>query len=260
MNDPNYADFLTEELKNSCYEIIRENVNLYCLSFNNPQRSNEMFNRFKSIGLDITIFEGIPIDDPRIADNNIRKTSNEIKRCWSVTYGHLTNIRNFYNSGKDFGIFCENDVIVNKNLPFFLPYIMEEFNQMNLDSLLLGYMTNWKLEEWMQGYELKQHFTNRPYKYLNYPNNLWGIHCLMLNRKGAKKLLDEFEGRADEWINHESGFSPDWTLTKIGNRALITPMFAVENGEDDMDHYQDNGQCNFHKNTYLANYISGVFV
>lgn len=260
MNEPDYEKTLTKEFKDSCYEIVKENVEFYCLSYCNPERSRSMKERFEKIGLHVNIFEGIPTTHPLIADNETRHTPEQVKRLWSVTYGHLTNIQNFYHSGKDFGIFCENDVVVNKNLPFFLPNIMEEFNIMNLDSLLIGYMTTYKFEEWMQGYSLKHEFKDRPYKYLNYPNHQWGIHGLMLGRKGAKLILDTYMGRADEYIGHESNFSPDWTITKVGNRALITPMFIVENGEDTMEHYKDWNQYNFHLQTFQFNNIEGVFI
>jgi GR25 family glycosyltransferase involved in LPS biosynthesis len=263
MNDPDYSTTLTPEFKESCYEIIRENVGIYCLSFNHPRRTEEMRARFRAIGLNINVFEGVGTDDPRIADTETRKTDESTKRLWSVTYGHLTNIRTFYDSGKDYGLFCENDVLVNKNLPFFLPEIMGEFAVMGLDSLLMGYMTSWKLEDWMEGYCRKQGsevFINRPYKYLNYPDHHWGIHGLLLGRKGAKLILDRLEGRADEWIDHESHFSPDWTITKMGNRALITPMFLVENGEDGMEHYGDWHQWQFHHATWSFNALPGVFV
>lgn len=260
MNDPNYADTLTEEYKQNCYEIVKQNVQFYCLSYRNPERTRSMKERFEKMDLSLNVFEGIPTTDPMIRDNETRKTPEQVKRLWSVTYGHLTNIRSFYESGVEFGIFCENDVVVNKNLPFFLPNIMSEFNEMKLDSLLIGYMTTYKLEEWMMGYGLKHSFPDRPYKYLNYPNHQWGIHGLMLCRKGAKLILDAYWGRADEYIGAESNFSPDWTITKIGNRALITPMFIVENGEDDMDHYQDWTQTQFHLNTFKFNYIPDVFI
>jgi hypothetical protein len=266
MNDPQYADSLTPEFKESCLEIIRENVGVYCLSFNHPRRTQEMRQRFATIGIDeIHVCEGIPTTDPRIADNPSipRHTPESVKRLWSVTYGHLTNIQSFYDSGKEFGLFCENDVLVNKNLPYFLPAIMAEFTEMGLDSLLMGYMTTWKLEEWMAGYdELTPPFGggSRPYKYLHYPDNQWGIHGLLVCRKGAKLILDTLAGKADEWVGHESNFSPDWTITKIGNRALITPMFLVENGEDGMEHYGDWQQYQFHLNTWKFNAIQGVFI
>jgi hypothetical protein len=259
-SNPSLNNILSTEYKELCYEIVNRHFNFYCLSFQNPERSKSMKERFENIGLELNIFEGVPITDKRIADNEIRHTSDAVKRLWSVTYGHLTNIRNFYYSNKEFGVFCENDVLVNKNLPFFLPDIMSEFKTMNLDLLLLGYMCTFKLEEWMQGYSLKHEFKDRPYKYLNYPNHQWGIHGLMLDKKGARLILETFWNRANEYIGHESNFSPDWTITKVGNRALITPMFIVENGEDNMEHYKDVTQHQFHLNTWKFNHIPDVFI
>lgn len=234
-----------------------ENIDFYCLSFQNPERSASMTDRFSKLGLKLNVFGGVPLTDHRIADNETRKIPDSLKRLWSATYGHLTNIHTFYDSGKEFAVFCENDVLVNKNLPFYLPDIMKEFKIMNLDSLLIGYMTTYKLEGWMDGYNLKHAFNDRPYEYLNYPDDHWGLHGLMLDRKGAKLILDKYWNRADEC---DKPFSPDWTITKIGNRALITPMFIVENGEDDMDHYKDFGQYDYHYKTWKFNYIPGVFI
>lgn len=262
MNDPLYSSTLTEEFKETCYKNIRENIDIRCLSFGDETKSRKMKERFQQIGLDIEIFEGIPITDPRIADDASipRQTTDAIKRLWSVTYGHLTNIENFYKTtDKEFCIICENDVLVNKNLPFFLPQIMLDFKEMGLDTLLLGYMATWRPEEWMEGFGAKNP-SSISYKYLNYPDNQWGIHGLMLDKKGAKLILDSLMNRADEWINHESGFSPDWTITKIGNRALITPMFIVEDGQDGLEHYGDLNQWSFHRETWKFNAIPDVFV
>jgi len=260
MNDPLLKEKLNPIYIDSCYEIVRENCDFYCLSFNHPERTANMKARFDALGLPLHVFEGIPITDERIADNTMRKTPTAVKRLWSVTYGHLTNIQSFYQNGKAFGIFCENDVVINKNIPFFLPDIMSEFHEMKLDILLLGYMTTYDLKEWMEGYSIKKEYPGKPYKYLNYPDHQWGIHGIMISHEGAKKILDSFMNRADDYINHESNFSPDWTLSKFGNRALISPMFIVENGEDGMDHYGDEIQYQFHLNTYKHNFVPGVFI
>jgi hypothetical protein len=240
-------------------EIVNEYCDFYCLSYNNPEKSQNMKNRFKQLDVDLIVYGGVPHTDPRIANNEKRNITVQTQRLWSVTYGHLDMIQMFYNSNKSFGFFCENDIVVRKDLIENIPHIMTEFDEMELDLLLLGYMKTHGIEEWMYGHELKATFENRPYKYHKYPEDQWGVHLYMLNREGAKKILDKYaDGFADE--NPDKPFSPDWTISKFGNNELISPMFAVEDGNDPYEHYGHYGQYQFHMDTFKYNFISDLFV
>jgi len=100
----------------------------------------------------------------------------------------------------------------------------------------------------------------RSYKYHNYPDNQWGVHMYMLSREGAEKIIENYaNGYAD---NPENIFSPDWTISKCPGlkRAIIYPMFAVEDGADLYEHYGHSGQYNFHMDTFKFNYIPDVFI
>jgi hypothetical protein len=127
-------------------------------------------------------------------------------------------------------------------------------------------MKTYKVEGWMQGHELVKAPSERPYTYHRYPNDQWGVHLYMVSRAGAKKILDAYSaetGYADLNVhNPEKSFSPDWTVTKCPgiHRALISPMFAVEDGKDPYEHYGHDGQYNFHMETTRANYIPGLFI
>ena len=239
--------------------LIQEHCDFYCVCFNNPEKKKSMSERFQKLGLDLIVYGGVPHTDPRIANINGRNINTQVQRVWSVTYGHLDMIQMFYDSGKSFGFFCEDDIIINTDLPRIIPNIMQEFSEMNLDLLLLGYMKTFKVEGWMTGYETKHHFEDRPYTYHNYPQDQWGVHLYMINRNGAKKILDAYAlGFADE--NPDHPFSPDWTISKIGNRALISPLFAVEDGRDSWEHYGHQGQFDFHMQTFSFNYIPDKFI
>jgi len=52
-------------------------------------------------------------------------------------------------------------------------------------------------------------------------------------------------------------FSADWTITKDGNRALIFPMLAVEDGKT---RNCDSGQDIFHQSCHLYNYNPETFI
>jgi disulfide oxidoreductase YuzD len=121
-------------------------------------------------------------------------------------------------------------------------------------------MITYDIKEWMSEYSLKRDFPERPYKYHNYPDGQWGVHSYLVSRDGAKRILDEFAyGYADVHRGVKQ-FSPDWTISKIGNRALVYPMFSVEDGSDSYEHYGHDGQYAFHMETFKHNYKEGEFI
>jgi GR25 family glycosyltransferase involved in LPS biosynthesis len=237
-----------------------------CLCYKNQTKKTSMIQRFETIGLPLQIYEGVSFTDPRIINCTYdvsgyeRKNSLSVQRLWSVTYGHLDMIQRFLHTEQPYGIFCEDDILVNRTLPDHIQNIMEECKEMQVDCLLLGYMITFKVEGWMEHYEEIHPFPSRPYRYHNYPDELWGVHMYMLSRAGALKIIETYaNGYADVPNNV---FSPDWTISKCPGvkRAIIYPMFAVEDGKDTMEHYNHDGQYQFHMNTFKHNYISEVFI
>jgi hypothetical protein len=217
--------------------------------------------RFESLGLNLVIYDGVEHSDVRISDNETRTTDTDTKRIWSVTYGHLDMIREFYNSDKKYGFFCEYDIVVCADFVSRIPQIMEDFDNLNIDILLLGYMTTSAIESGgdFVTCELSENTCNT---YHNYPDDLWGVHLYMLDKAGAKLILDMYSsGFAEKTIIDPSlAFSPDWTISKIPRRALIYPMIAVEDGSDDYEHYGHYGQYNYHMETFKFNTQGRDFV
>jgi hypothetical protein len=237
--------------------IVREQCEFYCLSYHNEARATAMTRRFAAVGANLNIQQGVEHTDPRLAGRGL---SIDLLRLWSVTYGHLDMIRAFLLTKKRYGLFCENDVCIHKDLVTQLPAVMETVDRTGVHIMLLGYMTTVKLGTWMHGYDLLHADATRTY--LTYPNDQWGVHLYMLTRAGAQHVLDLYDGGyADLTLGHaNASFSPDWTISKIERRGLVYPMLAVEDGEDDMDHYQHYGQYSFHMATHAANYIPGAFL
>jgi len=244
----------------------------WCLCYNNPTKHFSMTQRFQKLGLPLKIYPGVPYTDPRIL-NSVSKSRNlplQVQRVWSVTYGHLDMIRRFLASGKAYGIFCEDDIVVNKTLPRHLPYIMKECDETGIDFLLLGYMKTQKVEGWMHGHAVLAEYRETegafPYEhvYHDYPDDQWGVHMYMVSRQGATRILETFAyGYADTYVNDEARpFSPDWTISKCPGvrRALLSPMLAVEDGADSYEHYGHEGQWRFHMDTFRAHYVEGVFI
>jgi len=214
------------------------NCQFYCLSFNNEERKNNMIRRFNNFEVDYKFYDGVSHDDKRLINKNL---SECLLREWSCCYGHLDMIYNFYyKTDKKYGVFCEDDIHIHKDLIDIMPKILLDFNILNLDILLLGYLTPFKVNEMIDiGYSLKRKTNIKPiYSYHNYPDNLTGTHMYILSRNHAKILLDKYYNNYAD--NNKTVFISDIVITKEGNRALISPVLAAEENQ-------------FHKKNVLHN-------
>ena len=228
----------------------------YCLSYNNPIRHTNMREKFEKLGQPYSLYEGVSINDERIMNNNS-------SRVWSCMYGHLDMINNFYNSSLTFGIFCEDDILIHKDLIQMLPKILDDYTELELDVLLLGYLLPYKNLPDNSHFQ-KQHVYNSIYTYNHYPDYLWGAQMYVLSKKNAKKILDKYyieSGYANKTIlNAElTPFSADWTITKDGKRSLIYPPLAIENG-DVGNGVELSSQDIFHKMCYTTHFDENLFI
>ena len=241
------------------------NYEFYCLSFNNKERKESMTSRFNKLGINCKFYQGVTFDDKRISD---RKIDNNVKRVWSYTYGHMDMIYYFYhNTDKEYGVFCEDDLLIHKDLKNFMPKIISDFEEFNLDVLLLGYLIQFKINENIPGFELKTsknpNFSNSmdsTYKYHDYQDQVWGAQMYMLSKKQAGILLSKYyTDYADKSIKDTDmvPFSSDWLLTKDGNRGVIFPMVA---SEDNLTSYENHGQHTFHKTCFSVNFDKNTFI
>jgi len=230
-----------------------ELCDFYCLSFNNEKRKSAMVSRFKHLGINsVNISAGVEFSDPRIAGI---ATDDTEKRVWSFTYGHFDMIRDFYfDSEKQYGIFCEDDIFIRKDFVEQLPKIIENVTQLNLDILLLGYLIDYNIEDYFAPLSVVQSFS-----YYRFPDFVWGAQMYLLTKKHAWTLLKKYSPPYAELSiknPNMTTFNSDWTITKEGNRALIFPMFAVEDGKTQ---YADPSQQNYHQRCFNYNYIDGAF-
>ena len=124
-----------------------------------------------------------------------------------------------------------------------LPQIIHDFEDLKLNVLLLGYLVNHDfknnfLNENSQFYSpfqcLKGETKNFEHAYYTYPDDHWGSQLYMLSRKQVEFLVSKYN--EINWKKAQDGnpienwkeYSPDWSITKEGNRALLFPMVAVE--------------------------------
>jgi len=218
-------------------------VNFYTFSYKNPIRAERMRNQFASEDIPLEFVAPVEADDPRLDD-----APPGSKRNWAIMFNHMDMLAAFVASDATYGIFCEDDVCIRKNLKQCIPEVAYNFNRFNLDVLLLSYLTTYapvRYEKHANHFEY-----DIPFMYMTYYPDIWGAHMYMLSKASAQRHLEAFtldyakRSHNDSSLSH---FSPDWTITKHGRRALIYPMLGVEKGEVTTDH---EGQAQFHKQCY----------
>jgi GR25 family glycosyltransferase involved in LPS biosynthesis len=236
------------------------NYDVYCLSLNNEERKQNMKRRFDQIGIDCKVYEGVTFENLRIYDKNI---DDKTKRVWSCMYGHLDMINEFYyNSEKEYGIFCEDDLYIHKSFKELLPKIILDFKILKLDVLLLSYLLPIKPEHYPDTFPIKYgSVTKIPFTFHEYPEDTWGAQMYMMNKSYAKYLLDKYyHNYADSTISNPDliPFSSDWIITKdTKQRALLSPLLAVEDGNF---HYSDKSQAKFHADCYHIHFDTNIFI
>jgi GR25 family glycosyltransferase involved in LPS biosynthesis len=218
----------------------------YCLSYKNVTRKTAMSKRFEQLNINVNFYEGVDFNDPRLI-------CEHGKQCWSCMYGHLDMINKFITeTDKEYGIFCEDDIYIHKDLANDIPTLIQSFNEKRLDLLILGALI-------ADGSFLNVGESER--RYFSYPDELWGSQMYMISRKHAKTLLDKYyTDYAEKTLNVElnmTPFSADHTLTKDGVRAFIYPMYAVEDGTTI---HENESQHNTHQVTFRCNYCPEKFI
>lgn len=247
--------------------LLHENVGCYCLNYKNDQKRASMSARFQQLGLPLFLYDGVGHDDPRLAPV---RDDPALRRLWSVTYGHLDMLEQFLATDRAFGVFCEDDIVVNRELAYHLPHVMSDMGTHGIDFLLLGYMTTEPVRPSFMHTHLGTtdvpYCTRPSWSYFSYPAFQWGVHMYMVSRAGARELVRTFQANRSfaetTLTTPDTSFSPDWTLSKCPSvrSALVYPMLAVEDGSDPWDHYGHEGQYRFHMDTYLANVVHGLFI
>lgn len=233
---------------------------VYCINFNDHNRRKKMTRRFQTLNLPYHFTEPVYKTDPRLNHSDINKKH---KRTYSIMLQHLDSLRHYLDNTSEtdqFCIVCEDDIMISNQIRESLPEILCKFVELDLDIMLLGYLWTQKIDPYSNG-----HFpllsSSRNFVYTGYPDDLWGSQLYIVSRKHARYLLNNFPS---EYIFKGFGdgkeplpYNPDWIITKMGRRAIISPMIAVEEGSTKTDNC---GQNEFHRQCFLANYMEGRFI
>jgi hypothetical protein len=231
-------------------------VSFYCINFNDDTRRNKMIERFSSHNIKVEFVNPVYATDERL--NIEGRDITQHKRTWSIMLQHLDSIQHFLeNTDNDYLILCEDDILISKNMTKDLPEIIDNFEELKLDVLLLGYLMHFKLDKKQPHDEFPviKSAADAPYTYYGFPYHLWGSQMYLIHRKHAAFLLNKYDiNYALEDLNRP--YNPDWTLTKDGVRAMIYPMVALEEGVTKTDH---PGQNSFHQYCFETNYAEDIF-
>jgi hypothetical protein len=221
------------------------NIGFYCLNFYENKRE-ELKKRFDYLNINCVFYNGVSFLDERLRTHEYKKTP-------SITLGQVDMIKMFLMSDYEFGIFCEDDIYINKDLITNLPAICNDFKKLNLDILLLGYLLPFKINVYNPHFKLLHNNDNL--SYYTYNDDLWGAQMYMYSKKQAKYIIEKYNY---DYNNTEVPFSADFILTKDGtNRALITPIMAIEDNSNITDDYYQN---EYHKNCFNCNFDKDLFL
>ena len=234
----------------------------YCLCHRDETRKALMKASFDKAGLSkqYSFYDGVSMDDARITELTANHAEN---KAFSIMFGHLELIDAFYqDKNVDFGIFCENDISLRKDIVSLLPKVLEQYDRLNLDVLLLGYLLPIRLKDQLHLSYPRVGEVHGSYTFHSFPQDLWGAQMYVLSKEKAKIVLDKYgagSGYAERSLQDTTmqPFASDWTITKDGKRAVLYPMLAVEN--DRVQHIADPLHANFHAKCFQAQFEEDAF-
>jgi GR25 family glycosyltransferase involved in LPS biosynthesis len=227
-------------------------VKFYCINYKDEKRRGKMQKRWDLLGLDLFFVDPVETTDKRF---DIVKEKREL-RDWAIMLQHLDSLKHFLNNTSgEYVIVCEDDIMVSKHLPNDLPEIIETYESLNLDVLLMGYLIPYKITDDNHFYPLKER--NYKYSYHGYPGDIWGSQMYMVSRKHAEILLQKYTVENALFSSSDEPFSPDWTLTKMGNRAVIYPMVALEEGDTKCNW---DSEIDYHQKCFKMHYVEREFI
>ena len=227
-----------------------ENISFYSVNYKDEERRSKMSSRFNTLDLNLIFVDPVDKTDARLSE----ATERAEKRSWSIMLQHLDSIRHFVEKTScEYCIVAEDDILISKDMVNDLPGIINTYEKLELDVLLLGFLVPFQIYDNNGSFTLRE--KTEKYKFYVYPIDIWGSQMYMVSRRHAIHLLERYTIlHANETIDTEP-FSPDWTLTKYGKKALIYPMIAVEDGGTKVDF---GDEVTFHRNCYNTNYVEGI--
>jgi hypothetical protein len=212
-----------------------------------------MVQRFQKLNVPLHFVEPVHTNDPRLID--FQDENPHRLRNWSIMLQHLDSIQHFiHHSHDDFCVVCEDDILISKDFLTHIPLCITSFLSLQLDVLLLGYLLPFTIHTGNHHFPLL--LNSSPFSFHDFPSDLWGSQMYLISRKHASSIISQFISNLPLPLHSSIPFSPDWTLTKFGKKALIYPMLALENGTTNSDL---QSEIFFHHSCFLHNYNFSFF-
>ena len=232
-----------------------ERIGFYCINYKDEHRRNKMAERWTKLDLPLHFVPPVESDDPRLSNTEIDITKE--KRTWAIMLQHLDSIRHFIEeTDKEYCVVCEDDILVSKYMKMDIQEIVKTYEKLDLDVILLGYLVPYVIQDDNHYYPLKER--NHMFSYHDFPDDLWGSQMYLVSRKHGEALLDKYTVQyALETMHTEIPFSPDWTLTKWGKKAIVYPMIALEEGDTKCDL---DCEISYHQRCFKRNYVERIFI
>ena len=204
---------------------------VYVLSYKNSERRERITARFRRFDFEPHFVKEVGIDDPRTGGD----------RSYAIMYNHLDMIRHFVDhTDEPVGIFWEDDIYLKRNFKEDLERALQVQKTLAIDILNLGYLTTHRPIDHLENYPLIHQESGLSFHY--YPDDLWGASMYSLERNHALYLLENLT--PEKCSQKGVVFTSDWSITKIGKRALMYPILGLEEGYVETTH---QGQVNFHR-------------
>ena len=236
---------MSDKIGNQANNKYVESISFQCVNIS-PKRREKMTARFSQVGLDVQF-----PDPPLLASDFSYRPNVHEQRLASATANHIKCIQQFLDSGKKYGIVCEDDVHLIRTFRQDLDLIITMFEHYQFDILLLGHLLPVHTT-FHPGYIQKLEYSYSCHQYNEY---YWGAQMYLINRSYGQYLADRFSyDKLPILLEQKVIYSPDWIVTKKTNkRALLLPMMAVE---EDPEATQDgvSPHINYHRDCHHTNY------
>lgn len=204
--------------------------NVFVLNYNNEIRKTAMQERFHKAGITPTFSQG---------KNYTGQPPEGIDtRNWSIMLSHMHLLQLFYETGKTYGIICEDDIHIHRDFKILVEDCIFNMEYLTLDIVLLGCLIEGPPYHGdCVGKSMNQ---SELLRFYSYHESIWGAHCYIVKRCYAEHMLKYFSEPV-----YDKNYSPDWIITKMTDkRSFVWPPLAIEEGEVAT---QDECQRDFHK-------------
>jgi len=215
---------------------------IYCLSLTCAEgRRSRMNDRFKFHDLRHEFVDAVDRDSDLVSElikgyHDITFKSRSECACMQT---HLKGIRRFIESGEEFGIMSEDDILPHNN---FKERFFHHFENFPKDSniLMLGYFIEyWIGFEWSGENKSLQNLCR-----IN-PTHTWGAFCYLITRNYAIQVIKMFEGK--KWVQMR-GFLTSEMITRFSGGHICYPILVIEEAID--SHIRGKDELKLHEKVF----------